>query len=147
VASAGCVEFATAAPGGVARHLLWTLPCVTEGWRPAILIIEPRQEVADAIAEVVASAHYEPIVRPYLESLEDIGTTIAAIVVRVVFEGVSEPAHAAIGRLPPSHPPVIAIAWQEDESAEASRLNCDVILRGPRGISQLCEVLKRVTQA
>jgi hypothetical protein len=113
----------------------------------AILIIEPRREVADAIADVIASAHYLPIVRPHLESLADLDVTVAAIVIRVSFEGVSEPAHAAIGRLPPGRPPVIAIARADEEIAEARRLQCDVILRGPRDIGQLCDVLKRLTQA
>jgi hypothetical protein len=120
---------------------------VTGGWRPAILIIEPRREVAEAIAEVVTSAHYLPVIRPHLEHLSDLDTTVAAIVTRVAFEGVSEPPHAAIARLPAVHPPVIAIVWAEDEIAEAQRLNCDVILRGPHDISQLCDVLKRLTHA
>ena len=120
---------------------------MTSGWRPAILIIEPRQEVADAIAEAIASAQYEPIVRAHLESLDDVGMTVAAIVIRVVFEGVSEPAHAAISRLPPSRPPVVAIARRDEEIAEARRLACDIILSGPGSISQLCAVLRRVTQA
>lgn len=117
------------------------------GWRPAILIIEPRQEVAEAMAEAIASAQYEPIVRPHLESLEDVGMSVAAIVVRVVFEAVSEPAHAAIGRLPLTRPPVIAIAARSEEIEEAHRLGCDIVLSGPRGIRQLCEALKRVTHA
>jgi hypothetical protein len=119
---------------------------VAEDWRSAILIIEPRHEVAEAIASVIASAHFEPVVRPHLESLDDIGVTIAAIVTRIVFEGVSEPAHAAIRRLPPTRPPVIAIARTEEEIAEATRLKCDVILRGRHGINTLCDVLKRVTE-
>ena len=112
-----------------------------------ILIIEPRREVADAIEEVITSAHYQAMVVPHLEQLGDLGVTPAAIIVRIAFEGVSEPAHAAIARLPPNRPPIVAIAWEEHEVAEAMRLNCDVVLRGARDVGHLCEALSRVVQA
>jgi hypothetical protein len=111
---------------------------------PVILIIEPRREVAEALQEVIASANYHAIVRPHLEQLTDLGMTPAAIVVRVTFEGVSEPAHKALERLPVNRPPVVAIAWEEHEVAEAIRLRCDVVLRAPDDVNKLCEALGRV---
>ena len=108
-----------------------------------ILIIEPRHEVAAALQEVIASASYTTMVRPHLERLADLGATPAAIVVRIAFEGL-EPAHKALEKLPPNRPPIVAIAWDDAEIAEANRLNCDVVLRGPQDVSHLCEVLRRV---
>lgn len=113
---------------------------------PVILIIEPRPEVAAALQDVVTSANYRARVIPHLEQLSDIGAQPAAIIVRIAFEG-SEPAHAAIAKLPPSHPPIIAIAWEAAEIAEATRLKCDVVLRGAKDVGRLCEELTRVVHA
>ena len=82
---------------------------------PVVLIIEPRKEVAAALASTIALSNLSPVVVPHLERLNDIPHSIAAIVVRVSFEGVGDPPHSAILRLPHDHPPVIAIAWEEDE--------------------------------
>jgi len=114
--------------------------------RPSILIIEPRRDVADALEDVVNSANYVAVVMPHLEQLTDLGVTPAAIIVRVAFDSnsTSEPAHAAIARLPAQHPPVLAIAWAPHEVAEARRLNCDVVLQAPRDVGQLCEALGRL---
>jgi hypothetical protein len=116
------------------------------GMQPVILIIEPRREVASALEEVITSANYTARVIPHLERLADLGETPAAIVVRIAFEGLV-PAHAAIESLPANRPPVLAIAWDEEEAAEAERLKCDVVLRAHRGVSHLCEALKRVVEA
>ncbi len=114
--------------------------------RPVILIIEPRREVASALEEVITSANYTAIVIPHLERLADLGETPAAIIVRIAFEGLV-PAHAAIEKLPANRPPVLAIAWDDEEAAEAERLKCDVVLRAHGGVSHLCEALKRVVEA
>ena len=113
---------------------------------PVILIIEPRSEVASALEDVISFANYTTMVIPHLERLADLGEIPAAIVVRVAFEGLV-PAHAAIEKLPANRPPVLAIAWDDQEAAEAQRLKCDVVLGPPRGVSRLCEALKRVVQA
>ena len=112
---------------------------------PVVLIIEPRHEVAAALEEVISTARFTAVVIPHLERLSDLGVTPAAIVVRIAFEG-SVPAHAAIEHLPPDHPPVIAIAWDDAELAEAERLKCDVVLRAPRDVTHLCETLRKVAQ-
>jgi hypothetical protein len=112
--------------------------------RPVILIIERRPEVAEALADVVTSANFEALVRPYLEGLEDLGSTPAAIIVRIAFEGTGEPAHAAISRLPVNRPPVVAIVWEQREAEEAKRLNCDVVLRAPDDVGRLCDALTAV---
>jgi hypothetical protein len=111
---------------------------------PNILIIESRREVADALAEVVISAHYGVVVRSHVERLADLGFTPAAIIVRIAFEGISEPPHAALERLTPNRPPVVAIAWEDGEVAEAERLKCDVVLRAPGGVSRLCDALTKL---
>jgi hypothetical protein len=113
---------------------------------PVILIVEPHREVATALQEVIASAHHQTVVIPHLERLADLGMTPAAIVIRVAFEG-REPAHTALTRLPADRPPIVAIAWAEDEAAEAARLRCDVVLRGARDVSRLCDVLTRIVHA
>jgi hypothetical protein len=112
--------------------------------RPVILIIEPRPEVAEALADVVMSANYTPIVRPHVECLADLATTPAAIIVRIAFEGIGEPAHAVIARLPLNRPPVVAIVWEEKEVKEAERLKCDVVLRAPHDVGRLCDALTTV---
>jgi hypothetical protein len=112
---------------------------------PVILILERRPEVAAALQDVITSANYRARVIPHLERLADLGVTPAAIVVRIAFEG-NDPAHAALEKLPPNRPPIIAIAWEEAEVVEARRLNCDVVLRGARDVGRLCEALMQVVQ-
>jgi hypothetical protein len=112
---------------------------------PLILIIEPRSEVAAALEEVISTARFTAMVIPHLERLSDLAVAPAAIVVRIAFEG-TIPAHAAIEHLPPNHPPVVAIAWDDAELEEARRLKCDVVLRAPREVTQLCDTLRKVAQ-
>jgi hypothetical protein len=111
---------------------------------PAVLIIEPRREVAAALEDVVNSANFTAVVTPHLERLTDLEMVPAAILLRVAFESVSDPPHAALEKLPVNHPPVVAIAWGEQEIAEAKRLKCDVVLRAPQEVHQLCDVLGSV---
>ena len=110
-----------------------------------ILVIEPRPEVAAALEEVLSTARLAAVVIPHLERLSDLDFAPSAIIVRIAFEG-SVPAHAAIEHLPPDHPPVVAIAWDDAELAEAARLKCDVVLRAPGDVTHLCETLRRVAQ-
>jgi hypothetical protein len=112
--------------------------------RPLILIIEIRPEVAEALEDVVTSAGYQAVVRPHIECLSDLDVTPDAIIVRIAFEGVGEPQHAGIGRLP-KRPPVVAITWEDQEVAEAVRLGCEVVLRAPDDVGRLCDALSRVT--
>ena len=114
---------------------------------PTILIIEPRREVADALEELVMSANYLPVVRPRMQPLVELGFTPAAIIVRVAFEGISEPPHVAIADLPLNRPPVIGIAWSDIEIAEAQRVGCNVILRAPDDVSRLLDMLTKVVHA
>jgi hypothetical protein len=114
--------------------------------RPSILILETRRDIAIALEGVVNSANYVAIVAPHLERLSDLAVPPAAIIVRISFESTSEPAHAALARLI-DRPPVVAIAWAEDEVAEARRLGCEVVLRAPQEVSQLCEALGRVVRS
>lgn len=113
---------------------------------PAILIIEPRREVATALEEVVASAQCLPVVTPYLEQLADVGVSPAVILVRIAFEGIGEPAHAAIAKLPKNRPPIVAIVRDEDAAAEAARLKCDVVLRAPQDLGRLKDALTKTVR-
>jgi hypothetical protein len=113
---------------------------------PSILILEPRRDVASALEGVVNSANYVAIVAPHLERLSDLPVPPAAIIVRISFESVSEPPHVALGRLR-DRPPVVAIAWADEEIAEATRLKCDVVLRAPADVSRLCQVLERLVRS
>ena len=111
---------------------------------PTVLIIESRTEVAAALESAIAQANLTPVVVSHLERLSDIPHRVAAIVVRIAFESVSDPPHTAIARLPQEHPPILAIAWEETELQEARRLKCDVVLRAPQDINRLCEMLTRL---
>ena len=85
---------------------------------PVVLIIEPRKEVAAALASTIALSNLSPVVVPHLERLTDIPHLIAAIVVRVSFEGVGDPPHSAtvsnsIQPGPSSvHSPRIGMLWR-----------------------------------
>ena len=113
---------------------------------PAILIIESHREVAEALHDVVASVNYAAIVRSHVQELDEISPAPAAIIIRVAFEGTSEPTHAVVSRLPPDRPPIIAIVRADEEATEAERLNCDVVLRAPRDLGRLCDVLTKLTR-
>lgn len=112
--------------------------------RPAVLILESRREVAEAMHALLATARYVPIVRQHLDRLSDLDEMPAAIVVRITSPHVGEPAHAALTRLPVNRPPIVAIAWTDQEVAEARRLKCDVVLRAPKEVARLCDALANV---
>jgi hypothetical protein len=114
------------------------------GMRPVVLIIETRKEVAEALESAIALGDMTPVVVPHVERLDDVPYTLAAIVVRIAFESLSEPPHAAIARLGQERPPVVAIVREENELAEARRLHCDVVLRAPEDIPRLCEAVMKV---
>ena len=115
---------------------------------PVVLIIEPRSEVASALESAIAMSNLSPVVVQHLERLSDIPYVVSAIVVRIAFEGVGDPPHSAIARLPTDRrPPVVAIAWTDDELEEARRLNCDVVLKAPDEINRLCSTLAKVVEA
>jgi hypothetical protein len=99
-----------------------------------VLIIEPHEELAAAFEEVVASALYTPLVRRHVESLTDLGVRPATIVLRV--------GHADVSSLPPDRPPVVAIAFSEEDVAEAERLRYEVVLRAPEEVRRLCDALR-----
>jgi hypothetical protein len=103
----------------------------------SVLIIEPHDDIASALAEVVASANFAPMVRRHVHLLDDVGTTPAAILVRI--------AQADLSGLPPHRPPIVAIASNEEEATEAARLRCEVVLRSPGDIKRLCEALRSLS--
>jgi hypothetical protein len=117
------------------------------GMRPTVLIIEARREVAAALKAVIEAIDLQAMVVPHLERLSDLEFTPAAIVARIAFEGIGDPPHAAIRRLPGHRPPVVAIAWEEDELAEARTLHCDAIIHAPNESWRLGETLRRLVQA
>lgn len=111
---------------------------------PVVLIIESRIEVATALESAIAMSNLLPVVVQHVERLGDVPHAVAAIVVRFAFEGVGEPAHAAVERLPRDRPPVVAIASTQEEIAEARRMKCDVVLHAPQEINRLCETLTKL---
>ena len=111
---------------------------------PVVLIIERRIEVATALESAIALSNLSPIVVQHLERLGDLPYPVAAIVVRVAFEGVGEPAHVAVEHLPSNRPPVVAIASTQEEMAEARRIKCDVVLQAPQEINRLCDTLTKL---
>lgn len=111
-----------------------------------MLILESRRDVADALHDVLTSAHYHAIVRPHIDHLDTLDEPPAAIVTRITSVGVGEPSYRAIEHLQ-GRPPVVAIAWGDDEVAEAIRLKCDVVLRAPMEIGRLCDELMRIVSA
>src|SRR4029078_7895502 len=106
---------------------------------PVVLVSEARKEVAEALESAIALADMTPVVVPHVERLGDVPYTHAAIVVRIAFERIRDPPHAAIARLRRERPPVVGIVREENEMAEARRLQCDVVLRAPDDIPRLCE--------
>jgi hypothetical protein len=112
--------------------------------RPAVLILESRSDVADALHDVITSAHYDAIIRPHINGLADLETRPVAIVTRITSVGGGYPAYRALEMLRENRPPVVAIVWADDEAAEATRLKCEVVLRAPAEIGRLCEALMRV---
>ena len=102
-----------------------------------VLIIEPHEELAAAMEQVVASADFTPIVRRHVQTLADIDVVPMTIVVRI--------GHADLSTLPPDRPPVIAIVSSDDEAREAARLRCEVVLRAPEDIRRLYEALRQLS--
>ena len=102
-----------------------------------VLIIEPHEELAAAMEQVVASADFTPIVRRHVQTMSDIGVVPTTIVVRI--------GHGDLSTLPLDRPPVIAIVSSDDEAREAARLRCEVVLRTPQDIRHLCEVLRQLS--
>jgi hypothetical protein len=108
----------------------------------SVLIIEPHDDIASALAEVVASANFAPTVRRHVHLLDDVGTTPAAIIVRIAQADLS-----GVAGLPPHRPPILAIASNDEEATEAARLRCEVVLRSPGEIKRLCEALRSLSHA
>ena len=112
--------------------------------RPPVLILEARRDIADALHELLTSANYHAIVRPHLERLADLEVRPAAIVTRITSDGFGEPSHASLENFRDDRPPVVAIAWADEEVSEAARLKCDVVLRAPAEVGRLCDALMQV---
>jgi hypothetical protein len=102
-----------------------------------VLIIEPHDELAAAFEQVVASADFNPIVRRHVASMSDLGVMPSTIVVRI--------GHGDVSTLPEDRPPIVAITSTDEDVAEAERLRCEVVLKGPTEVRRLCEALRRLT--
>ena len=114
--------------------------------RPSIVIVEPHPDMAAAFEELLESAHFSPVVVPHLHTLADVGDAPAAIVVRVDLDAPEHSPHEGLEQLPAGRPPIVAIAWTDDEIAEANRLGCEVVLRAPEEVKRLCKALVEVTR-
>jgi hypothetical protein len=100
--------------------------------------------VADALQDVITSAHYTAIVRPHLDRLADLDVRPAAIVTRITSVGIGQAPYIAIEGMRENRPPIVAIAWADSEVAEAARLKCEVVLRAPTELGRLCEALTKI---
>ena len=107
-----------------------------------VLILEAHDDIASALAEVVASANFAPMVRRHVHVLDDVGMTPAAIVVRIAQADLS-----GLSGLPAHRPPILAIASNDEEATEAARMRCEVVLRSPGDIKRLCEALRSLSHA
>jgi hypothetical protein len=115
--------------------------------RPTVLIIEARPEVGAALKSVIEALDLAAMVVPHLDTLNDLEITPAAILVRIALDGSGDPPHAVLGRLPASRPPVVALAWEEQEVEEARKLNCDIVIQLPAESWRLGETMRRLVQA
>jgi hypothetical protein len=104
-----------------------------------VLIIEPHQELAVALENVIACARYGTIVRQHVDLLADVGVVPLGIVMRI--------GHADVSKLPVDRPPIVAIASSDEDVEEARRMHCEVVLRAPADIKHLCEALRSLAFA
>jgi hypothetical protein len=104
-----------------------------------VLIIEPHEELATALGDVIASAHFLPVVRRHVDQLSDLGFTPVTIVLRI--------GHADVSSLPFDRPPIIAIVSSDEDVAEATRLRCEVVLRAPGEVRRLRDVIQSLAAA
>lgn len=111
----------------------------------SIVIVETHPEMAAAFEEVIACANFTPIVVAHLETLADVAVTPVAIVVRIDLDAPAQSPHEGLEHLPAGRPPIVAIAWTDDEIAEANRLGCEVVLRAPEEVKRLCAALLELT--
>jgi hypothetical protein len=112
----------------------------------SILIVERHREVAEALEQVIASAEHAAVVRAHVDGFDDINPRPAVIVLRITLENGSERTHASLARLAADRPPIVAIVRADDEAAEAERLKCDVVLRAPKDLGRLREVLSKLAR-
>jgi len=106
-----------------------------------IVIVETHPEMAAAFEDVIAFANFTPIVISHVDGLADIVVPPAAIVVRIDLDAPTPSPHTGLEQLPAGRPPVVAIAWTDEEVAEANRLGCEVVLRAPDEVKRLCAAL------
>ena len=111
-----------------------------------VLIVEPHPDMAKAFEEVIACANFQPVVVAHVGELVQAAVAPAAIVVRVDLDAPGPSPHEGLQDLPAERPPIVAIAWTDEEAAEAHRLGCEVVLRAPYEVRRLCAALTELTR-
>lgn len=117
---------------------------ITTAQSPLVVVAEPHHEIADALQDVVTSAGCVPVMVSGCESVHDLDSAPAAIVVRIATEMPMSP-HLGLEHFSTAGRPVIVALTSSDEDvAEAERLGCEVIARAPHQVQALYEALTQL---
>jgi hypothetical protein len=111
---------------------------------PTVAIIERRHEFAVALQEVVALAQCTAVTLDDFDELAQLSSPPAAVVLRMATNRYFGRPHMILKTLMAAgRPKVFALAWSDEDVAEAERLGCDIVLREPRQIRALYDALVR----
>jgi DNA-binding NtrC family response regulator len=111
-----------------------------------VVVAEPHQDIADALQDVVALAGCVPIVVSRYESVSDLQSVPAAIVVRVAMEMPMMSPHRGLQESSLTQRPlIVALASNDADVAEAERLGCEIIARAPHQVQALYQALTRLS--
>ena len=114
---------------------------------PTVVIVEPYQDFAATLQEVVALAHCYPVTIANAEGLNNLAQPPAAIVVRVATNQPFESPHAGLAEMPRvQRPVVVALTSSDEDVEEAERLGCELVLREPQQVRGLYDALTQVVK-
>lgn len=111
---------------------------------PLVVVAEPHHDMADALQDVVTLAGCVPLMVSGCESVPELNSAPAAIVVRIATEMPTSP-HLGLERFSlTGRPVIVALASSDRDVAEAERLGCEVIARAPHQVQALYEALTQL---
>ena len=112
---------------------------------PHVVVAEPHREIAQALQDLVTLAGCVPVMVSDCESVRELSSLPAAIVVRVATEiSISSP-HCGLERFSRADRPlIVALASSAADVAEAERLECQVIARTPNQVRAVYEALTQL---
>jgi len=112
---------------------------------PLVLVIEPHREIANALQDVVTLAGCVPVMASHCESVRELDSLPAAIVVRIATEIRMMPPHFGLEHFSRTDQPlIVALASSDADVAEAERLECQVIARAPNQVQALYKALTQL---